>query len=224
MKTVTRQKPFDEIYAQLEKGDPVFIVGCGTCATVFQTGGVEQVMAMEDSLKNAGFLITGWTVVPTACDEMTSASVKEKETAISNASAILSMSCAFGVQRLTMYLSKPVYPALDTLFMGLEEYPGYYIEACAQCGQCVLGFTAGVCPLTACHKGLLNGPCGGTNRGKCEVDSEKDCAFTLIYNRLKAQNRTDLMKIYHPSRNAQIMPRPRVQTLDVGRVESGVEI
>jgi len=95
------------------------------------------------------------------------------------------------------------------LFIAVEDTPGYFHEVCAQCGQCVLGETAGICPVTACHKSLLNGPCGGTNNGKCEVDKEKDCAWTLIYERLKGQDRLDLMRKYHSPRNSQVMPRPR---------------
>jgi len=110
---------------------------------------------------------------------------------------------------LSLNIDKPVIPALDTLFIGVEETPGDFHEVCAQCGQCVLGETAGICPLTACHKGLLNGPCGGTNNGKCEVDKEKDCAWTLIYQRLKEQGRLDLMRKHHSPRNYNVMPRPR---------------
>lgn len=110
---------------------------------------------------------------------------------------------------MSLYLDIPVIPAVDTLFIGVEETPGLFREACAQCGQCLLGITAGVCPITACHKSLVNGPCGGTNNGKCEVDSEKDCAWTLIYNRLKEQNRLHLMHQYQPPRNHHITLQPK---------------
>lgn len=222
MKSITRQKPYEEIMRLLEQKSRVFIVGCGTCATVLQTGGLEQVMTMKDKLQESGFLVTGWTVIPTACDEMTAISAGEYKEAIQGAGGILVMACGFGVQRLGLYLDKAVLPALDTLFMGLEERTGYYIEACAQCGRCVLGYTAGICPVTACHKGLLNGPCGGTNKGKCEVDQERDCAFTVIYNRLKKQGRVDLMKLYHPPRNSQVLPKPRVKILEAMEVEQWV--
>jgi hypothetical protein len=119
------------------------------------------------------------------------------------------MPCALGVHRIGQYINRPVIPALDTLFIAVEDEPGFFREVCAQCGQCILGETAGICPITACHKGLVNGPCGGTNNGKCEVDKEKDCAWTLIYNRLKEQGRLDLMRNYQPPRNFQVVPRPR---------------
>ncbi|OGO19776.1 MAG: hypothetical protein A2144_13100, partial [Chloroflexi bacterium RBG_16_50_9] len=143
------------------------------------------------------------------CDDMTEAAMKENEQFIRSADCVLSMSCALGVHRMSLYIGKPVIPAVDTLFIGVEETPGYFREVCAQCGQCVLGITAAVCPITACHKGLVNGPCGGTNNGKCEVDKEKDCAWTLIYNRLKDQGRLDLMRQYQPPRNHHISLKPR---------------
>jgi hypothetical protein len=135
--------------------------------------------------------------------------MKENKGAIHNAGCILAMTCALGIHRMGLYLNRPVIPALDTLFIAVEETPGYFREACAQCGQCILGETAGICPITACHKSLVNGPCGGTNNGKCEVDKEKDCAWTLIYQRLKDQNRLSLMRKFNPARNFQIAQRPR---------------
>ena len=209
MKSITRDKLFDEIKEQLVNFDRLFVVGCGTCTTMTKTGGIDQVLKMRDQLQELGKWISGWTVIPTACDEMTEAAVKENSRAIENASCILAMTCALGVHRMSLYIERPIIPALDTLFIAIEDTPGYFREACAQCGQCILGETAGICPITACHKGLVNGPCGGTNNGKCEVDKEKDCAWTLIYQRLKEQGRLDLMHKYHPPRNFQVMPRPR---------------
>jgi len=209
MKSITRQKPFDEIKEQLADLDRLFIIGCGTCATMTKTGGIDQVLEMRDRLQELGKRISGWTVIPTACDEMTEVAMKENSRAIEEASCILAMPCALGVHRISLYIDRPVIPALDTLFIAVEDTPGYFHEVCAQCGQCILGETAGICPITACHKGLVNGPCGGTNNGKCEVDKEKDCAWTLIYERLKEQGRLDLMRRYHAPRNFQVVPRPR---------------
>ena len=209
MKSITKQKTFEEIEQQLEGLERVYIIGCGTCATMTKTGGREEVMEMKDRLQELGKMVTGWTVIPTACDEMTEVALTENDMAIKDATCILVMSCALGVYKVNSYIDKPVIPALDTLFIGMEDEPGNFHEVCAQCGHCVLGQTAGICPLTACHKGLLNGPCGGTNNGKCEVDKEKDCAWTLIYQRLEAQGRLDLMREYQPPKNYQATPRPR---------------
>jgi len=214
MKSITKQKPVDELKQQLDRFDRVYIVGCGTCATMTRTGGKEEVLAMKEHLQELGKLITGWTVIPTACDEMTEVAIRESEGAIQNANCILVMACALGVHRVGLYIDKPAIPALDTLFIGVEDSPGYFHEVCSQCGQCILGEMAGICPLTACHKGLLNGPCGGTNNGKCEVDKEKDCAWTLIYERLKEQDRLDLMRKYQPPKNYQVVPRPRIARLE----------
>jgi hypothetical protein len=209
MKSITKQKSFDEIKEQLADFDRVFIVGCGTCTTMTKTGGTEQVLEMKNQLQEIDKLVSGWTVIPIACDEMTEIAMKENGRAIQNSNCVLIMTCALGVHRISTYIDCPVIPALDTLFIGVEDTPGYFREVCAQCGQCVIGETAGICPITACHKGLVNGPCGGTNNGKCEVDKEKDCAWTLIYERLKAQKRLDLMRKYQPPHNFQASPRPR---------------
>jgi ferredoxin len=210
MKSITKQKPFDEIKQQLDRFDKVYIIGCGTCTTMTKTGGKEEVLDMKNRLEELDKLVAGWTVIPTACDEMTEVAIREVNGAIRNVNAILVTACALGVHRVSLYIDKPVVPALDTLFIGVEDSPGYFHEVCAQCGQCVLGETADICPLTACHKGLLNGPCGGTNNGKCEVDKEKDCAWTLIYQRLKEQGRLDRMRKYHPPKNYQVVPRPKI--------------
>ncbi|MFC1932419.1 methylenetetrahydrofolate reductase C-terminal domain-containing protein [Chloroflexota bacterium] len=209
MKSITRQKPFDEIKEQLANHDRLFIIGCGTCTTMTKTGGIDQVLEMKDRLQELGKRVSGWTVIPTACDDMTDVAMKENSRAIEDASCILAMPCALGMHRISSYINRPVIPALDTLFIAVEDTPGYFREVCAQCGQCILGETAGICPITACHKGLINGPCGGTNNGKCEVDKEKDCAWTLIYERLRDQDRLDLMRKYHPPHNFQVEPRPR---------------
>jgi ferredoxin len=209
MKSITKQKLPEEIQQSLTGLDRVFIIGCGTCTTMTKTGGIDQGIEMKERLQELGKRVTGWVVVPTACDDMTEVTIKENEQAIHSADSILSMSCALGVHRMNLYLDKPVIPALDTLFIAVEDSPGYFREACAQCGQCLLGETAGICPITACHKGLINGPCGGTNNGKCEVDKDKDCAWTLIYQRLKEQGRLDLMRKYQPPRNHHVVPKPR---------------
>ena len=209
MKSITKQKSVEEIEQELGGFDRIYIVGCGTCATMTKTGGREEVLKMKEHLQELGKLVTDSTVIPTACDEMTEVAIKENIGAIENANCILVMACALGLHKLSTYIDKPVIPALDTLFIGIEDSPGCFQEVCAQCGQCILGQTAGICPLTACHKGLLNGPCGGTNHGKCEVDKEKDCAWTLIYQRLDAQGRLDLMRKQQAPRDYNIVLRPR---------------
>jgi len=210
MKTITEQKPFEEVEKFLEKDRNIYIIGCGTCATLCHTGGKSEVLEMKKRLQEMGKNVVGWMVIPTACDDLTGEALKEDADAIQKADAILVMTCAFGVQTVTAFASdKAVYPALNTLFIGKESGEvGVFSEICRQCGDCFLAITGGICPITMCAKGLLNGPCGGTRNGKCEEDPERDCAWTLIYKRLERLGRLDAMKKYNPPRNYQKVKRP----------------
>lgn len=212
MKTITEQKPMEEIERFLEKDKNVYIIGCGTCATLCHTGGKSEVLKMKEELEKIGKNVVGWIVIPTACDDLTGDALRENASTIQKADAILVMSCAFGVQTVASFADGRnwvVYPALNTLFIGKESGEvGVFSEICRQCGDCLLAFTGGICPVTMCAKGLLNGPCGGTNKGKCEEDPQKDCAWTLIYRRLEKLGKLDLMKRYYPPRNYQKVSRP----------------
>jgi ferredoxin len=201
MITITKPKPLEEILPSLGKAKKVFLIGCGTCATICHTGGKAEVLAMKEKLEAEGKKVTGWMVIPTACDELSREALAANAEAVESAEAILVMSCAFGVQTVTMYSDKPVYPALNTLFVGKEETPGHFIEVCMQCGNCVLATTVGICPLVRCAKSLLNGPCGGSVDGKCEVSPDTPCAWQLIYDRLKALGQLDKMEEIVPVRD-----------------------
>jgi len=201
MITITKQKPFEEVIKSLGKAKKVYIIGCGTCATICHTGGKTEVVEMKEKLEAAGKKVTGWMVVPTACDELTRDALEEQAAEIKKADAVLVMSCAFGVQTVAMFSDKAVYPALNTLFVGKEEAPGQFIEVCMQCGNCVLASTAGICPLVRCAKSLLNGPCGGSVGGKCEVSPDIPCAWQLIYDRLEALGQLDKLEEIEPLRD-----------------------
>ena len=208
IRSITRQKPEEEVDQLLNGLGRVFIIGCGTCTTLTQTGGVNEVNAMKERLSEKGRMITGQMVVPVACDNLTGEALAEEGQKIDQADALLVMSCAFGVQTIARQLKKMVVPALDTLFIGKETALGEYNEICTQCGTCILGETGGICPVTSCHKGLVNGPCGGTDKGKCEIDGAKDCAWTRIYNRLSELGRLDSMRRLQKPRNHQGEPSP----------------
>ena len=201
MLTITAQKPFEEVTQYLDKCGRVYIIGCGTCATTCHTGGKSEVLEMKDKLEAAGKEVTGWMVIPTTCDELTRDALKENAKAVDAADCILVMACAFGVQTVTLYTSKPVYPALNTLFIGKEETPGYFTEICMQCGNCLLAQTAGICPLVRCAKSLLNGPCGGSVDGKCEISPDIPCAWQIIYDRLAALGQLDKLEEIEPPRD-----------------------
>jgi hypothetical protein len=163
---------------------------------------------MAEGLSARGKMITGRVILPVACDHLTEEVLAEHGHEIDQADTLLIMTCAFGVQTVARQVHKVVVPALDTLFVGKETAFGRFDEICTQCGTCILGETGGICPVTACHKGLVNGPCGGTNKGKCEIDSDRDCAWTLIFNRLKELQRLDAMRKLQAPRNHQGEPKP----------------
>ena len=208
IRSITRQKTEEELERLLEGLGRIFIVGCGTCVTLTQTGGEPEVRAMKEGLIQQGKLITGTTVLPVACDNLTGEGMKEYGQQMDQADVLLIMTCAFGVQTIARHVKKMVVPALDTLFIGKETSVGLFDEICIQCGTCIIGETGGICPVTSCHKGLVNGPCGGTNDGKCEIDTKKDCAWTLIYNRLHELDCLDAMRRYQKPRNHQGEPTP----------------
>jgi len=163
---------------------------------------------MKEKMQEAGKGVTGTLVIPVACDNLTEEAIQQNLPAMSQSQGLLIMTCAFGVQTISRFLDIPVIPALDTLFIGKEMGPGLFQEICLQCGECILGETGGICPVTSCHKGLVNGPCGGTQEGKCEVDHNKDCAWTLIYERLQKQGRLAAMRKFQPAKNYQVEPKP----------------
>lgn len=212
MKTITEQKPIEEIEKYIKDDKNIYIIGCGTCATMCHTGGKMEVLEMKEELESRGKNVVGWMIIPTVCDDLTGDALLEDAERVRKADSILVMACAFGTQTVASYCAEqeqPVYPALDTLFIGKSggEF-GLFAEVCKQCGECMLAETGGICPITVCAKGLVNGPCGGTNKGKCEEDPNKDCAWTLIYKRLEKLGRIDNMRKYHEPRNYQKVSRP----------------
>jgi hypothetical protein len=208
IRSITKQKSEEEVDRLLDGLERVFVVGCGTCVTLTRTGGEPEVRAMKERLSEQGKLVTGEVVLPVACDQLTGEAMKEYRQQIDQADVLLIMTCAFGVQTIARQLKKMVVPALDTTFIGKETSVGEFDEICTQCGTCIIGETGGICPVTSCHKGMVNGPCGGTNFGKCEIDTHKDCVWTLIYNRLKELGRLDSMRKYQKPRNHQGEPTP----------------
>lgn len=197
---ITRQKPFEEIQEMTAPFDKLFVIGCGTCSTSCQTGGEEQVAEMVERL---GDKVIGSAMVEEPCDlRIDRKDLKAHRGTISEADAILAMSCGVGVQAIGDYTDKVVLPALETLFIGETERIGKFYDRCVACGECILGETGGICPITRCPKGLLNGPCGGQVEGKCEVgEYNNDCAWVLIYNRLNEQGRLDLFTKFRPPRD-----------------------
>ncbi len=192
------RKPFEEVLGYLEGKKKIVLMGCGGCATIFHTGGQEDVEEMAGKLEKEGKEIVGKIKMPfavfTCYLPMSSMFLKEHKDEIEQCDAILMQSCGDGLQAVRGYLEeemgivKPMYPSNDALGFS-SGGPAKFREECQACGECELGKTAGICPLVQCPKGLMNGPCGGTRPdGKCEVDPEKDCAWVQIYRRLEKLN------------------------------------
>jgi hypothetical protein len=189
------QKPMEEILEYLDGKDKIVLVGCGGCATVFHTGGEAEVKEMADVLSQQGKKVLAAVAPPfgefTCYAPWSKERLSKYRGEIEECDAILMLTCGDGLQVVREFvvekefgLLKPIYPATDPIgHMG--GGPSLFKEKCQQCGECVLGLFAGICPRTQCAKGLLNGPCGGSRDGKCEVDPERDCAWVLIYERLK---------------------------------------
>jgi ferredoxin len=192
---VSELKTHDEIDAMLAGSDAVHIVGCGGCAEVCDTGGPESTAAFAMRLEEAGKTVTGTTDVDFLCNRLLTGLrlVRDRE-AIARADAIVVLSCGIGVQVTAQVVDRPVFPATNTIAMGGSQglWPGE--EKCAQCGDCRLGATGGICPVTGCAKGLVNGQCGGTtSSGDCEVEEGRPCAWARIYRRLSTVGRLDLL-------------------------------
>ena len=205
---ITQKKPVEELLAMLEGVRKVAIVGCGNCAAACQTGGEKEVLEMKAFLEEKGFEVVA-TVVP---DECCHKLLVKKDTKIlrdCGAEAIVGMACGDGVQTVADNVMLPVYPANDTLFLGQVERVGIFHEYCRMCGDCVLGATGGICPITKCAKSLVNGPCGGQKNGKCEVNPENDCAWIQIYNRLVALGQEDKLGQTRKDKGYQDTSYPR---------------
>ena len=145
---------------------------------------------MKAFLEEQGFEVVA-TIIPDECCHKLLVKKDTKPIKDSGAEAVVGMACGDGVQTVADNIQLPIYPANNTMFLGQVERVGMFNEYCRMCGDCVLGSTGGICPITMCAKSLVNGPCGGQKNGKCEVDPNNDCAWIKIYNRLEAIGQLD---------------------------------
>lgn len=213
---ITKQKELKEILKFLEGEQRIFLIGCGECSTTCKTGGEEDIKKIKGLLEKEGKTITGWCVPDAPC---VAAQVKlelaKNRKLIESSDAILVLACGLGIQSVAenLRIDKKVHVGCDTLFMGAIDSSGAFLEKCSACGECILELTGLICPITRCAKGLLNGPCGGQDKGKCEVDKNKDCAWVLIYNELKKKGRLHLLKEKRPPKDYSKSLKPRQLTL-----------
>ena len=196
------RKPFAEIAGMLDGYGRVLILGCGTCVTVCMAGGEKEVGILASTLRLANrsrgkVMEVTEATIERQCDREFFDAVKDK---VAGVDVVLSMACGVGVQFLgEVFPSMPVLPALDTRFYGATVGQGEWAERCAGCGTCVIGEYGGICPIARCSKSLLNGPCGGSQKGKCEVDPKAiDCGWQLIYDRMKSLGQLDRLAEMKP--------------------------
>jgi hypothetical protein len=197
----TQRKPNDEILRSLEGVGKVFILGCQGCPVGCETGGEPWLREMSDALAGAGKTVTGAALVDMICNKaIVGIRLGRHVDRIAAAEAILVGSCGVGVQAVGNMIGRLAVPAMNTICMG--DYQGLWpsSERCAECGECVLAYTGGLCPITLCAKSLINGQCGGTGYDKsCEVSRERPCGWHLIYERLKSLGRLqDMQRLQAP--------------------------
>ena len=206
---VSELKPKEEILGELRPGEKVFLLACGGCAKSVQSGGEEALRELCVLLSEAHHSVVGMLEIPFLCNKalvgMRLARLRES---VEEADALLVSSCGVGVQTVATVVGKPVLPACNTLTYGAFQGIWPSEERCARCGDCVLAETAGICPLTACAKGLLHGPCGGSHHGECELEPGRPCGWQKIYERLVELGRVELFEKFRP-------PKDRRRALDV---------
>jgi len=196
------QKPIDEIREMIAPYKRILAVGCASCVAECASGGEKETGALASALRMAA-KIAGEDIIieeKTLERQCVRDFVILLDEVIGEYDAILSLGCGAGVQSVAdMYPEVPVIPALNTEFLGETKDQGLWLENCLGCGDCMLFHFGGVCPLARCSKQLLNGPCGGSKDGKCEVSPEVPCAWQSIIDRLSSFNALDrLEKIYPP--------------------------
>jgi hypothetical protein len=212
---VTEKKPIDEIMGFIRGESSVFLLGCDGCAAASGTGGEPEILGLKAELEARGIEVTGWKVIDFLCQKaLVRTGLRPFAEAVERADSIVVSTCGIGIQATATVVDKAVHPACNTISLGgiRGEWQGE--ERCVECGQCFLDATAGICPLTACAKQLVNGPCGGAKDGCCEVEPDvRRCAWDVIYERLERQGRTDLLRRapLQIKDHAQMQPPPEIR-------------
>lgn len=185
---MAKPKPIEEIINEVKDFDKVLVAGCNGCVAVCEAGGLKEVEILSSALRmyftnQQKKMEVGEVSLTRQCDKEYLAELKDR---IGDYDAVVSIACGAGVQFMAeMYNKMRVFPGVNTCFMGVTEEKGVWTERCQGCGACILASTGGICPVARCSKRILNGPCGGSSNGKCEIDKEVPCGWQLIYERLK---------------------------------------
>jgi ferredoxin len=197
-------KSIKEIASSVDGFGKVLVLGCGGCVTVCRSGGDAEAHDLARQLSHPEHYrgVPPDFTVDTIERQCEHDLLKSYQAIPEGTAAILSLACGVGVQIVAdAFEPLPVIPALTTTFMGGADEPGTWREKCKGCGDCLLAYTAGICPIALCAKRLLNGPCGGSREGRCEVSPDIPCAWAKIYARLEKQNRLHLMDEFRTPRD-----------------------
>jgi ferredoxin len=185
---MAKSKPIEEVINQIKDFDKVLVAGCNGCVAVCEAGGLKEVEILASALRmhfasQQKKVEIGEVSLTRQCDKEYLSEIKDR---IGDYGAVVSIACGAGVQFMAeMYNKMPIFPGVNTCFIGVTEEKGVWTERCQACGECVLADTGGICPVARCSKRILNGPCGGSSDGKCEINKEIACGWHLIYERLK---------------------------------------
>ncbi len=202
----SERKPTEEILGYLEGESKVFVVACGGCSTGCGVSDPEHVVAMVKELEANGKSVTGTARVEMTCNAgLTALMLSQHLAEVDSADSILVLACGAGIQAVAAAADKPVHPGTNSVYVGGFQGLWRSEPRCAECGNCMLDYTGGICPYTACSKSLLYGSCGGPTEGKCEVDDSVECGWMRIYQRLEALGRADRLKEMPPLRNFRNM-------------------
>ena len=213
---ITQKKPIDELMAMIGDAKKIALLGCGSCATVCATGGEQEIAELTQYLQEQGKEVVASFIADYCCMNMGVKSAMKKLNA-AQPDVVVCMSCGDGVQVAANHSKVPVYPSNNTMFLGEAVRFGQFEEACHLCGDCVLGTTGGICPISRCAKSLVNGPCGGARDGKCEVNPENDCAWIQIYNRLEKLGRLDRLTKKREDKGYAAVAYPRTVNIRGGK-------
>lgn len=206
---ITKQKALEDILKACRDAKSVFIFGCGDCATLCRTGGEKEIEEMTQILHKRGVAVTGTATPHSTCHELdVQRIIRLNKEALATADAVLVLACGAGVQAVGDSVKKPVVSGCDSLFIGNSKRQMHFYEKCSVCGDCVLNETAGLCPETRCPKGMLNGPCGGAIKGKCEVDTSNPCVWIEIYERMRAQGRLEELRRFTGPKDRKAARKP----------------
>lgn len=201
---VAERKPFEEILEMIAPYRKVLVLGCGGCVSVCLTGGERQAEELASQIRLARQakgqpIDIAFDCITRQCEKEFFDNLRLK---LTEYEAVVSIACGAGIQYAgEMFPTVPVLPGMNTTFLASNVAPGVWTEYCRGCGDCVLATTGGICPIAKCSKSLINGTCGGTNKGKCEVDPDMPCGWLEIYKRLQTLGKLQNYRAKQPLRD-----------------------